>query len=294
MAIKIELNQLEVGNLDKRFFDSVETNYLGKYVYALRDPRDRKIFYIGQGSGNRVFEHFAEAEDVVRGNKTPTSKTLRIIDIWISGEDVDWLILARNLSKNKEDKEADKVESAVLNALQESQNGPCLNQNSGPNSTLTLPEDLVAIKAPSVNPLIADAVRHRPYYRVFVFPIGKSLASGQPIYQATRGWWRVIKSNQIVNPGRDFGVGLVRGISHSSYEIASWTVASDPLANGKCEFDSTPAGVMNPIFLNMNWMRIINYARCFMFGKYLIVEFDGQGNFRVVLGVGPNPPWLPC
>lgn len=290
MAINIELNQLEVGNLDKRFFDSVETNYLGKYVYALRDPRDKKIFYIGQGSGNRVFEHFAEAEDVVKGNKAPTSKTLRIIDIWISGIDVDWLILARDLSKM----EANKVESAVIDALQESQNGPCLNQNGGPNSTLTLPQHLVAIKAPSVNPLVAGAVTRHPYYRVFVFNISNSLERGEPIYQATRGWWKVAMRNRTVVPGRDFGVGLVRGISHSSYEIASWTVASDPLANGKCEFDSTPAGVMNPIFLNMNWMRIINYARCFMFGKYLIVEFDGQGNFRVVLGVGPNPPWLPC
>jgi len=294
MAIKIELNQLEVGNLDKRFFDSVETSYLGKYVYALRDPRDRKIFYVGQGAGNRIFEHFAEAEDVVRGNKNPTSKTLRIIDIWISGKNVDWLILARNLSKNKEDKEADKVESAVLNALQESQNGPCLNQNGGPNSTLTLPEDLVAIKAPSVNPLVAGAVPHHPYYRVFVFNISKSLERGEPIYQATRGLWTVVMKNRTVVPRRDFGVGLVRGISHSSYEIASWAVVSNPLASGKCEFDSTPAGFMNPIFLNMNWVKIINSAKTFMFGKYLIVEFDGQGNFRVTLGAGPNSQWQPC
>ena len=33
---------------------------LGYYVYALVDPRDRKIFYIGKGKGNRIFQH-AEA-----------------------------------------------------------------------------------------------------------------------------------------------------------------------------------------------------------------------------------------
>ena len=30
------------------------------YVYCLVDPRDRKIFYIGKGIGNRVFAHACE------------------------------------------------------------------------------------------------------------------------------------------------------------------------------------------------------------------------------------------
>ena len=34
---------------------------LGYYVYALVDPRDWKIFYIGKGKGNRIF-HSAAVE----------------------------------------------------------------------------------------------------------------------------------------------------------------------------------------------------------------------------------------
>ena len=30
---------------------------LGYYVYSLTDPRNNKIFYIGIGCGNRVFNH---------------------------------------------------------------------------------------------------------------------------------------------------------------------------------------------------------------------------------------------
>ena len=30
---------------------------LGYYVYALVDPRDNKIFYIGKGINNRIFQH---------------------------------------------------------------------------------------------------------------------------------------------------------------------------------------------------------------------------------------------
>ncbi len=30
---------------------------LGLYVYALRDPRDRSIFYVGDGRGNKIYSH---------------------------------------------------------------------------------------------------------------------------------------------------------------------------------------------------------------------------------------------
>ena len=33
------------------------------YVYCLVDPRDNKIFYVGKGKGNRVFQHAMNALD---------------------------------------------------------------------------------------------------------------------------------------------------------------------------------------------------------------------------------------
>ena len=34
---------------------------LGYYVYCLVDPRDKRVFYVGKGVGNRVFAHANDA-----------------------------------------------------------------------------------------------------------------------------------------------------------------------------------------------------------------------------------------
>lgn len=41
----------------EKFFKQSVKEALNFYVYALVDPRDKKIFYVGKGSGDRVFQH---------------------------------------------------------------------------------------------------------------------------------------------------------------------------------------------------------------------------------------------
>jgi len=276
-AINI-FNDVEVGNLDKRTFDTGELSVLGgKYVYALKDPRDGKIFYIGQGSGDRVFQHFDEAVNVICGRTKATSKTLRIIDIWISAEDVDWLILARNLSP----KEADIVESGIIDALENSQNGPCLNLIKGPKSSLILLEDLRLHGASIINP-------NQPHKRVFVFPIANALAEGRGKYDATRMWWRVTEENRTTKD--TFAVGLSGGVSVSAYKVQNWH--TDDSMGGKCIFTGTDWA---SDLINTNWSRIIGIAKGFwQRGNYLIVEFDGHGQFKVIRGAGGKQNFLDC
>ena len=43
------------------YFSNKTKEELGYYVYCLVDPNDNKIFYIGEGSGDRVFNHARNA-----------------------------------------------------------------------------------------------------------------------------------------------------------------------------------------------------------------------------------------
>ena len=82
---------------------------LAYYVYALVDPRDNKIFYIGKGTGNRVFQHAAAA--IV--DKTCNLKLDTIRSIKSEGKEAIHYIIRHNL----EEREALLVESTLIDML---------------------------------------------------------------------------------------------------------------------------------------------------------------------------------
>ena len=66
------------------------------YVYGLIDPRNRKIFYIGKGTGNRVFEHELESQGNPESEKL---KLKRIAEIKAVGLEVEKVIINCNLTE---------------------------------------------------------------------------------------------------------------------------------------------------------------------------------------------------
>lgn len=80
------------------------------YVYGLIDPRNKKIFYIGMGTGNRVFDHEKESRNSPNSDKL---KLKTIAEIKDAGLNVKKVIISCNLSKD----EAFAAEAALINAF---------------------------------------------------------------------------------------------------------------------------------------------------------------------------------
>lgn len=90
-------------------FSNKTTEELEAYVYALINPLDNKIFYIGKGRGNRIFQH---CEAALQENDASLKLNL-IREIIASGSKVEHYILRHKLS----DQEAFQIESTLIDFL---------------------------------------------------------------------------------------------------------------------------------------------------------------------------------
>ena len=91
------------------YFSQLVQETLGYYVYLLISPLDNKIFYIGKGKGNRLFDH-AKAVPLAWIESDKLNIIRNIID---KGENVKCYILRHGMTE----KEAYLVESAFIDFL---------------------------------------------------------------------------------------------------------------------------------------------------------------------------------
>ncbi len=268
---------------EMRKFSAGISDKLGEYVYALRDPRDNKIFYVGKGEGERVFAHFHEANQATQGTFSWSAKLRRIVEIWEAGLDVTWWIVRHNLQASEGAVvDAFDVEAALIDILEISQNGPALNDIAGHRNAARgmLSEETVnALATRAVNPQIA-------YQTVFIFPIQKALANRGNAYDATRRWWAITSSFRSLPA---LAVGLENGLSKAVFDISHWDLNK---TTGKSEFTGSDVTLSHPL-ANSNWTAVIGAAIGYwQYGNYLVVEFDGNGNFRFKRG-SSNKDWQP-
>lgn len=219
-------------------FNQQTIESLAYYVYALIDPRDNRIFYIGKGKGNRVFQHAKDALD-----KNDQSLKLDIIrSILKEGKQVGLYILRHNLTEET----AYVVESVLIDLLTYSKFNKanilanivaghhqwdegikdvdeidtiynCMKIEINPKDTLLL----VSLNK-SFDQAKADGVYHRIN-----------------IYEATRKYWKIGK-----NAPQDikYVLGVYKGIVRSVIEITSWkwvSVSDDgtEFKSDRCAFE---------------------------------------------------------
>jgi len=263
-------------NLDKRSLNGSEKDVVGIYVYALRDPRDQIVFYIGQGTGNRLFNHFFETDRYINGRiQTPSNKVLRIAEVWNSDADVEWFFLAHNI--NEETITKDAIESAAIDLLALNQNGQAFDQNIGNHSTFLDRQGLADRSAGLVNP-------QHEYPMVFLFPIHNRLENGIEPLEATQCCWYVTQEKR--NAAYAIAIGISDSISRGVFTIDDWHPEGDLFG-----FSGLP--LINHELLDKNFSTVIHYAlEHWRFGRYLIVHFNGLDHVRFLKGNANHDTWF--
>jgi hypothetical protein len=272
------------GNTEAEF-DATTLARLGRYVYGLRDPRDRKVFYIGKAGGNkaqgndRVTDHFDDArKTLAEPANTLPAKIRRIHEIWAEGEDVEWFVIRHGL-RQLDEQTIFHVEAALIDLLEISQNGSALNVQKGHHGAqhgLLTAGDVRALAVPAVGP---TTMLHRP---VFIFPVQNAINSDRDVYSATRGLWIVGKAFR--DHANALAVGVVRGVSQGAYAIRNWNPVDklwefEGQSLGECELHAR------------NYLTIISRAMGYwMRGNYLVVEFLPDQQFRFLRGSSVREP----
>ncbi len=185
------------------------------YVYGLIDPRNRRLFYIGKGTGNRVFEHERESQ----GNPDSEKLKLRTIaEIKDAGLDVEKIIINCNLTEA----EAFAAEAALINAFNYVCDVGLTNIVSGHHSTEALNVETFE-KINGAEELQPSDIRHR----IMVIKINKLYQRGMPekeLYDAVRGIWKASLSRA---RSVDYVFGVYNSLIVAVYKPTEWYVCKD-------------------------------------------------------------------
>lgn len=184
----------------------------GFYVYALIDPRDDKVFYIGKGIGSRVFSHEVESE---KSKKSEKKKLQKIREIERDGFFVKRLIVNWGLSES----EAFAAEATLINLLKYMPDIQLSNEVAGHHvhESLTVEEFEAMYGAV---PLKIEDVKHS----ILVIKINKLYRRGMSeaeLYDAVRGFWAAsLKS--IEKRKVKYVFGVYNGLIVAVYKPDEW------------------------------------------------------------------------
>ena len=203
---------------------------LGAYVYALVDPRSDKVFYVGKGNGNRVFDHcnFALKED------HESLKLNLIREIVAEGLNVKHYILRHKLS----DAEALIVESVLIDFLTypEFNNESMLtNIVSGHHQwdrgIKTVGEIEAIYDCKQISPDPKDHMLLVSLNKTF--DLARKRNDDIDLYEITRRAWIVAKykAKQV-----NYVLGVHRGIVRSVIKVSGYSWEKDGKNKDRCAF----------------------------------------------------------
>lgn len=180
------------------------------YVYGLIDPRTNQIFYVGKGTGNRVFEHEKESLNSPNSDKL---KLKTIAEINALGLNVKKIIINSNLTET----EAFAAEAALINAFNYVSNVGLTNIIAGHHSAEALSvEDYEKIYG--AEELREEDIKHK----ILVIKINKLYRrdiSDDELYDSVRGVWRASMNNA---QSVDYVFGVYNSLIVAVYKPTRW------------------------------------------------------------------------
>lgn len=188
-------------------FSQAVCEKIGYYVYVLKDPQTDKIFYIGKGKGNRVFQHILGA--IISNSQSDKLDMIRKI----GADKVQHYILRHGLTEAQ----SLEIESACIDLLGlDNLTNAVKGHDTWERGLKTVDEvvqhydaKIITITEPTI------IININKLYTRFMTP--------QQLYDATRSSWVVgTKRNQA-----KYVVAAYRGLVREVYCIDNWN------ANGK-------------------------------------------------------------
>jgi hypothetical protein len=177
---------------------------LGYYVYFLRDPRNKEIFYVGKGMGNRVFDHV----NCALANATESDKLELIKAIMKSDNSVQHVVLRHGLTESV----AFEVEAAVIDFAGIYN---LSNIQSGHYSTdfgIKTTDEVIAMYSAS------QLVTNESLILININKLFAREMTPTQIYDATRKSWVVGERRKKAK----YAVATYRGLTREVYQINDW------------------------------------------------------------------------
>lgn len=228
-------------------FSQTEIETLRYYVYCLVDPRDNKIFYIGKGSGNRVFQH---VQDTIICEDTSSLKLDIIRSIHNQGSKIRYYIIRHNLNES----EAFLVESVLIDMLSYNHfnlenflSNIQAGHHQWDEGIKTIEEINALYNNTPLSILKDDKLLFVNLNKTYLQNSNEDVYSRPSIYESTRKYWKV-NFDRVQRV--DYVCGVYRGVIRAVYKPIRWYVVEDAsLFHGRrCAFDGVE--IVDSIYLN--------------------------------------------
>lgn len=185
-------------------FSQAVVEKLDNYVYFLQDPRTNKVFYVGKGVGNRVFNHL----DCAIETDGETEKLEIIREIINSGKKVRHFILRHGLTEQMAfEIEASLIDFVGMENLSNLQGG----HYSSDFGLKTADEITAMYEAEELS--TTEAIMLININRLYRRDMTET-----ELYDATRKSWVVGSRKE----NAEYAIATYRGLTREVYKIENW------------------------------------------------------------------------